>query len=132
VGSPFWSPDPGRAVRLRQLGIGERNAKCLVVFRQKMRTLPLRLSKVYYSAWVYVYPRCTKMSYSAKYKVRNSKCKYMCKYVCRSLVSATDVATELHPACCCRCTFWLEWAATDRSLAAVQGSTRWFGWGSVG
>jgi len=60
--------------------------------------------KVYYSAWVYVYPRCTKMSYSAKYNVRNSKCKYMCKYmckyVCRSLVSATDVATELHPACC--------------------------------
>jgi len=32
--------------------------------------------------------------------VRNSKCKYMCKYVCWSLVSATDVATELHPACC--------------------------------
>jgi len=44
--------------------------------------------------------RCSKMSYSAKYNVRNSKCKYMCKYVCRSLVSATDVATELHPACC--------------------------------
>jgi len=29
-------------------------------------------SKVYYSAWVYVYPRCPKMSYSAKYNVRNS------------------------------------------------------------
>jgi len=34
--------------------------------------------KVYYSAWVYVYPCCTKMSYSAKYNVRNSKSKYMC------------------------------------------------------
>jgi len=60
--------------------------------------------KVYYSAWVYVYPRCMKMSYSAKYNVRNPKCKYMCKYMCKNvgrfLVSATDVATELHPACC--------------------------------
>jgi len=49
------------------------------------------MSEVYYSARVYVYPRCTKMSYSAKYYVRNSKCKYMCTYVCRFLVSATDV-----------------------------------------
>jgi len=40
VRSPFWSPDPGRGVRLRQLSIDERNAKCLVVFRKKIRTLP--------------------------------------------------------------------------------------------
>jgi len=50
-------------------------------------------SEVYYSARVYVYPRCMKMSYSAKYNVRNAKFKYMYTYVCRSLVSATDGAT---------------------------------------